>query len=109
MNRLIKWILIAGGTIVVLLIAAATAIATVLLLLVVSTAGAVFAAQSAYVVTIAGIVWSMLILGETMTIAAWISVAVMLLGLYLVEPAPDEETVEIQMPFNRRASNRGQR
>lgn len=48
--------------------------------------GAVFAAQSAYIVTAAGMIWAMLLLGERFSLMVWIAAAVMLLGLSLVQP-----------------------
>ncbi|MFM2354304.1 MAG: hypothetical protein RLZZ528_40 [Pseudomonadota bacterium] len=52
----------------------------------VGRAGAVFAAQSSYVVTGAGVFWSMLILGETYSLWVWSALAVLLLGVFLVQP-----------------------
>ena len=51
-----------------------------------ATAGAVFAAQSAYIVTAAGMIWAMVLLGEKFSAMVWIAAAVMLLGLTLVQP-----------------------
>lgn len=49
-------------------------------------AGAVFAAQVAYLVTAAGVGWSMLLLQETYSGPIWIAVALMFAGLFLVQP-----------------------
>ena len=49
-------------------------------------AGAVFATQTSYIVTAAGLVWSMLILGERFSHWVWAALAVMLVGLMLVQP-----------------------
>ncbi len=49
-------------------------------------AGAVFAAQSSYLVTGAGILWAMLLLGERPSATVWLAVAVMLAGVTLVRP-----------------------
>ncbi len=49
-------------------------------------AGAVFAAQVAYLVTGFGVIWAMLILGESYTAWVWAAMAVMFLGLFLVQP-----------------------
>jgi len=53
-----------------------------------SRAGAVFAAQTAYVVTGAGVLWAMLLLGERFSPFVWAAMAVMLVGLFLVQPRP---------------------
>lgn len=51
-------------------------------------AGAVFAAQTSYIVTAAGIGWAMLLLGERFSHWVWLAVVVMLAGLTLVRPRP---------------------
>lgn len=58
----------------------------------VGRAGAVFSAQVSYVVTAAGVIWSMMLLGERYGPAVWAAFAVMMLGLALVQPreAPAE-------------------
>jgi len=52
----------------------------------VGTAGAVFASQIAYVVTISAVFLSALILSETYSIWVWTALAVMIAGLSLVQP-----------------------
>ncbi len=49
-------------------------------------AGAVFATQTSYVVTAAGLCWSILLLGERFSQWVWLALAVMLVGLSLVQP-----------------------
>lgn len=51
-----------------------------------SKAGAVFASQTSYIVTGTGVVWSMLLLGERFSSWVWAAMAVMLVGLFLVQP-----------------------
>jgi drug/metabolite transporter (DMT)-like permease len=51
-------------------------------------AGAVFATQTSYIVTLAGICWAMLLLGERFSPFVWVAAAVMLLGISLVRPRP---------------------
>ena len=50
------------------------------------TAGAVFATQTSYVVTAAGMVWAMLLLGERFSTIVWFAGGIMLLGMALVQP-----------------------
>ena len=52
----------------------------------VGQAGAVFSAQVAYVVTAAGVLWSMTLLEERYSIWVWAAFALMLAGLALVQP-----------------------
>lgn len=56
-------------------------------------AGAVFASQTAYVQTIAGIGFSFILLKETLSIAIWVALGVIAVGMLLVEPKrePEEE------------------
>jgi drug/metabolite transporter (DMT)-like permease len=49
-------------------------------------AGPVFAAQTGYVVTLAGVGWAMLLLGERFAPAVWAAAALLLAGLALVRP-----------------------
>lgn len=49
-------------------------------------AGAVFAAQTGYIVTGTGVIWAMLLLGERFSPFVWAALGVMLLGLFLVQP-----------------------
>jgi drug/metabolite transporter (DMT)-like permease len=50
--------------------------------------GPVFASQSAYIVTMAGVLWGIVLLGEQHSVWLWISVVVMTSGLVLVTPIP---------------------
>ena len=56
--------------------------------------GAVFAAQTSYIVTAAGLCWSMLLLGERFSPWIWAAVPVMLIGLTLVKPRPSAVMVQ---------------
>ena len=51
-----------------------------------ATAGSVFASQSSYLVTGAGMVWAMALLGERPSPVVWLALAVMLAGVALVQP-----------------------
>lgn len=55
----------------------------------VGKAGAVFAAQVAYIVTATGLGWSMLILKEGYSGHVWIAFALMMIGVALVQPRDD--------------------
>ena len=49
--------------------------------------GPVFAAQVAYLVTGFGVAWSMVLLGESYSHLVWIGLALMLAGIFLVQPS----------------------
>lgn len=59
----------------------------------VAVGGPVFAGQSAYIVTGAGMVWAMLLLGERFGITVWLAMATMLAGVALVRPRGKESLV----------------
>ncbi len=52
----------------------------------IKTAGPVFASQCAYVVTLSGVFWGIVIFGEEHSLWVWSSVAVLMVGLFLVTP-----------------------
>jgi drug/metabolite transporter (DMT)-like permease len=56
----------------------------------VGRAGPVFAVQVSYLVTGFGVLWAMLILGERYSGWVWAAMAVMMLGMFLVQPRPRE-------------------
>lgn len=71
--------------------------------LLVLVAGAVFASQAAYVTTLAGIFWSMLLLGESMTSGASIALAFIFAGLVVVGPKSEAADLEVAfVPMSRR-------
>ena len=49
-------------------------------------AGAVFATQTAYIVTASGLCWAMVLLGERFSHWVWLAMVVMLVGIALVRP-----------------------
>ncbi len=74
-----------------LAMAATTALAMVSYFYLIASTGAVFAAQTSYVVAIAGILWSMLLLGEQLSTIVWLALALIVVGLLLVEPKHEAE------------------
>lgn len=68
----------------------------------IATAGAVFASQSAYAMTIAGIIWGMLLLDEELSPVAWAAVLAILFGLYLVEPKANDDKIMLKRSFTLR-------
>ncbi len=67
-------------------IAVGSSIAYTLFFHTIKSSGPVFASQCAYVVTISGVLWGILIFSERHTIWVWLSVGVMMIGLALVTP-----------------------
>lgn len=56
------------------------------LLTVIRTSGPVFASQSAYIITLAGVAWGMLIFQERHSLFVWIALSMTLLAIALVRP-----------------------
>jgi len=73
----------------------------VLYIRLIAMAGAVFGSQSAYAITVAGIAWSVLLLGEALTL--WTGVALFLIVLGLALVGPKSEAGNIDVEFRRRA------
>ena len=55
------------------------------------TAGAVFSSQSSFVITFAGIAWSIILLGERLPSVAWFALVLLVIGLLLVGPKDEAE------------------
>ncbi|MEY8839061.1 DMT family transporter [Cribrihabitans sp. XS_ASV171] len=60
----------------------------------VAKAGPVFAAQVSYVVTVSGVFWSLALLGERYSPYIWAALALVLAGVFLVQPRPKETLAE---------------
>ncbi|MEC8643683.1 MAG: DMT family transporter [Pseudomonadota bacterium] len=74
----VEWTVIGLGLI--------NAVAYTTFVMVIGLAGPVFASQTGYVVTLAGVVWGIILFGETHSAWVWASVGMMMLGLALVTP-----------------------
>jgi drug/metabolite transporter (DMT)-like permease len=81
----LSWVLSSSG-LAISAIAIFSTVAYVMFFYTIKTAGPVFASQCAYVVTISGVLWGILIFAEVHTIWVWLSVVVMMAGLALVTP-----------------------
>ena len=55
-------------------------------------AGPIFASQTGYIVTISGVIWGMVLFGETHSNWVWMSLVVMIIGLSLVSPRHKPDT-----------------
>lgn len=51
-------------------------------------AGAVFAVQVSYLVTVFGLIWAWMLLGEAYAPTIWVAMAAIFTGMYLVQPRP---------------------
>ena len=65
--------------------------ANVLFLYLINNLGSVFTGQAAYFTTVAGIGWSIVLLGESLNAWIWASLVFMAAGLFLVGPKSEAE------------------
>ena len=89
---------------IVLVIGIASAASLVLALDLVALAGAVFASQTAYSQTAAGVLWAMLLLGEGLSQLGWLALALIIIGIWLVEPKRAGDEFAAQLRFGNRPS-----
>ncbi len=75
----------------IILIAAASLSANVLFLHLITNLGSVFAGQAAYFTTMAGIGWSVVLLGESLNGWIWAALGLTAAGLFLVGPKHEAE------------------
>ena len=83
----------------IFLMAAVTCASYLLGFFVIRSAGAVFYSQTAYTMTIAGVIWGVVLLNETLSIFTWLAFAIIAVGMYLVEPKADKQELVIKRKF----------
>ena len=59
-------------------------------------AGSVFSSQVGYLVTFFGVVWGIIILGESHSVFVWISLAMIMMGIFLVQPKQTSESADFE-------------
>ncbi len=59
-------------------------------------AGSVFSSQVGYLVTFFGVVWGIIILGESHSFFVWISLAMIMIGIFLVQPKQTSESTDFE-------------
>lgn len=69
----------------------------------IKASGPVFASQCAYIVTISGVIWGIMIFSEQHSTWVWSAVIVMLLGLVLVNPDDETEVNDVSDPASTEA------
>ena len=93
-----SWILTSAGLAITAIAVFSTA-AYLMFFYTIKTAGPVFASQCAYIVTISGVFWGIVIFAETHTVWVWLSVLVMMVGLALVTPTSKLDSELVQQPI----------
>ena len=63
-----------------------TAVAYTFFIYLISNAGAVFASNVGYIVTISGVIWGIILFKEIHSHWVWLSLITMIMGLSLVSP-----------------------
>ena len=74
------------GTIAIIGMAVITATAVGIFYHLIVTTGPTFAAQAAYLVTLAGVIWGIVIFGEEHSVWIWWALVIMMAALFLVQP-----------------------
>ncbi len=59
-------------------------------------AGSVFSSQVGYLVTFFGVVWGIIILGESHSVFVWISLAMIMMRIFLVQPKQTSESTDFE-------------
>ena len=59
-------------------------------------AGSGFSSQVGYLVTFFGVVWGIIILGESHSVFVWISLAMIMMGIFLVQPKQNSESTDFE-------------
>ena len=59
-------------------------------------AGSVFSSQVGYLVTFFGVIWGIIILGESHSVFVWISLAMIMMGIFLVQPKQTSESIDFK-------------
>ena len=59
-------------------------------------AGSVFSSQVGYLVTFFGVVWGIIILGESHSVFVWLSLAMIMLGIFLVKPKQTSQSTDFE-------------
>ena len=59
-------------------------------------AGSVFSSQVGYLVTFFGVVWGIIILGESHSVFVWLSLAMIMLGIFLVQPKQTSQSTGVE-------------
>lgn len=98
-----QWIapqlLISQLGLVIAFLALASVSANVVFVYLLDLAGAVFSSQAAYATALAGTVWGMLLLGERLGVLAWVAIALVLFGMYLVETKGSDKPIKIKRQY----------
>ena len=59
-------------------------------------AGSVFSSQVGYLVTFFGVIWGIIILGESHSVFVWLSLAMIMLGIFLVQPKQTSQSTDFE-------------
>lgn len=78
-----------GAGVIVPVLGLLSCAVSVLFVIAIQKTGSVFASQTAYATTLAGVVWSIILLGEAPSVWIWAALALMMVGLVLVRPKDD--------------------
>jgi len=87
----VSWLASTSG-LAIIGITVASSMAYAMFFYTIKKSGPVFASQCAYIITISGVIWGIMLFAEQHSLWVWTSVIVMLLGLVLVTPDDEVES-----------------
>ena len=90
------WLVTTSGW-AIIAIAGTSAVAYLMFFSSIKLSGPVFASQCSYLVTLSGVLWGIALFGETHSYWVWISVAVMMAGLFLVTPKDRQRPIPVPL------------
>ena len=100
----VAWLASTSG-LAIIGITVASSMAYAMFFYTIKKSGPVFASQCAYIITISGVIWGIMLFAEQHSLWVWMSVIVMLLGLVLVTPDDEVEGNEVEQTATIRSSS----
>ncbi len=88
----VSWIT-SSSSLAIIAVAAISTIAYALFFYTIRVSGAVFASQTAYIVTISGVLWGIALFSENHSLWVWAAIVLMIGGIALVTPREQKEPV----------------
>ncbi|MEO1536228.1 MAG: response regulator [Pseudomonadota bacterium] len=86
---------------VIAMFAVSTAAANTGIIYLIDVAGAIFTSQKAYVIALCGMGWGVLLLNESLGVAAWVALGLVFVGMYFVGTKGSDKPIRISRDYGR--------